>query len=85
MGYTALMMLHVFSRRVVHRAELQSNLKVLDLTFFNAFWVLLGASVETTDSVVPHFRVPVPSEIVRWLHSLRADQHGQDLDKPGQE
>jgi hypothetical protein len=44
MGYTALMMLYVFSRRVVHRAELQSNLRILDLTFFNAFWVPVAFS-----------------------------------------
>lgn len=73
MGYTALLMMHVFFRRIVHKAELQSNLKVLDLTFFNAFWVRALAHSETTDSVFPHLIVPVPDEIFRWLHSLRID------------
>lgn len=38
LGYTAILWLGIMSKRIVHRAVLQNNLRFVELTFFNAFW-----------------------------------------------
>jgi hypothetical protein len=40
LGYLSLLLLNVFTRRIVHEIHLHNNLRILEITFFNAFWVI---------------------------------------------
>lgn len=85
LGYSALTFLNVFAKRIVHKVVLHDNLKLLDITFFNAFWVSTPFNPETQNHHVPHLRVPIPTEVGGGLHEVRADIEGQDLGQPGKE
>lgn len=56
LGYTAVLWLGVMSKRIVHKAVLQNNLKFVELTFFNAFW-----KPKTITFHVSEFQYPMTS------------------------
>ena len=89
LGFLGLTLFQVLSQRTVHKIHLHNNMEYVDVTFFNAFWVILFLyffqsfliNLDAKSCQIPYFRISIANNLLLRIHQVRTDFSWENLDK----